>query len=94
MVRMFSDPNSQFSIVPIDPGGWCMFGVGRSQALQRDWAGLVEEMKTFASDYLKNDENTVSMRGSTRGSSLVVPAGSEEDEFCAPIFGRARLANC
>ena len=30
-------------------------------ALALDWAGLVREMKAFAAEYLKNDENTVAM---------------------------------
>jgi len=60
IVRIFSDPNSQFSIVPIDPNGWCMF-VSIARALALDWAGLVREMKTFAAQYLKGDENTVAM---------------------------------
>lgn len=57
---IFSDPNCQFSIVPVAPDGWCMF-VSVARALGREWAGLVKEMKTFANEYLKNDENTASM---------------------------------
>ena len=69
MARIFSDQNGQFSIVPITPDGWCMF-VSVARALGREWATLVKEMKAFANDYLKNDENGVDER-SARGSSLV-----------------------
>ena len=35
--------------------------VSVARALGREWATLVKEMKAFAAEYLKNDENTVSM---------------------------------
>jgi hypothetical protein len=60
IARIFGDPNSQFSIVPIAPDGWCMF-VSVAWALALDWVGFVREMKAFAAEYLKNDENTVAM---------------------------------
>lgn len=48
----------------------------------------MKEMKAFASDYLKDEENTVSMSDPQEGSSLVAPAHSEEGEFCAPFLGK------
>ncbi len=60
IVRIFSYPNRQFSILSIDPDGCCMF-VSVARALGLEWADLVKEMKAFANDYLKDDENTASM---------------------------------
>lgn len=60
IVRIFSDPACQFSIVRIEPNGWCMF-VSVARALGLDWTVLAKEMKAFAAQYLKNGEHTVAM---------------------------------
>lgn len=84
IVCIFSDPKGQFSIVPIDPDGWCMF-VSVARALGREWTALVKEMKTFANDYLKNEENTASMNDPQEVRRLWRQL-DPEGEFCATLL--------
>ena len=56
MVAIFSSPDCKFSVVAIDPDGWCMF-VAAAKGLDTDWRALVREMKAFAREYFKSDDN-------------------------------------
>jgi hypothetical protein len=98
IVRIFSDLRGQFSMVPIDPNGWCMLGLERTT--------LVKETKMFANDYLKDDENTVSMNDpqevrrlwrqlDPRKTSSVQPFwASEAADFVIPMLAvRLNAAN-
>lgn len=89
IVRIFSDPNRQFSLVPVDPDGWCMF-VSVTQAVGRGWATLVKEMKTFANGYLKDAENTVSINDPQEVCACGASWIRRRQVLCNP-FGRVRL---
>ena len=56
MVAIFTSPERQFSVVAIDPDGWCTF-VAAAKGIDMDWRVLVKEMKAFAREYFKSDDN-------------------------------------
>lgn len=57
LARIFSRPNSAFTIEPVAPDGWCTFRA-LARGLGRDFAELVQEMKLYAREYFKDRANT------------------------------------
>ncbi len=57
IVPIFSSPECQFTLEPIEPDGWCIFrSIARARG--RDFVDFVGEMKWFAREYLKSADNT------------------------------------
>ena len=56
LVAIFTSPERKFSVVAVDPDGWCIFGAA-AKGLDMDWRVLVKEMKVFAREYFKSDDN-------------------------------------
>ena len=60
MVAIFTALERQFSVVHIEPNGWCMF-VAAAKGLDMHWDDLVREMIKFARRYLRKKANVAAM---------------------------------